>query len=317
MLEFIKSFKITYEIYNFFKKSALEHNLPLYQKYGLKKKYYSSVSSEDFKQTNGEQLIHDKLDSTQSLPEKEEFNSLDPDTQSRLLNWSKDGYAVLPTFYSSEEIEAFNQEVDDLIDSKKANWRYGRILFSIFQSKLLFDTGNAKRLTSILDLLMGKEVDLFQSLNFVNASQQKSHSDSIHMTTFPYGNLIAVWIALEDITLDNGPLHYYPGSHKLPYVMNGDYDNVGSKYRLGTKSYGDYENKVQEVIAGNDLQKKVFTAKKGDLLIWHANLLHGGEAIINKEMTRKSMVFHYYTKDAICYHEITQRPTLKSRSSSF
>ena len=33
--------------------------------------------------------------------------------------------------------------------------------------------------------------------------------------------------------------------------------------------------------------------------------------LLDKERTRKSMVFHYYAKDVICYHEITQRPTLK------
>ena len=51
--------------------------------------------------------------------------------------------------------------------------------------------------------------------------------------------------------------------------------------------------------------------KKGDVLIWHANVLHGGEKMTNPDSSRKSMVFHYYTDDAVCFHEITQRPTLK------
>ncbi len=58
------------------------------------------------------------------------------------------------------------------------------------------------------------------------------------------------------------------------------------------------------------MEKQVFTAKKGDLLIWHANLMHGGEPHTNKEKTRKSMVFHYFNENYICYHEITQRPAL-------
>ena len=133
------------------------------------------------------------------------------------------------------------------------------------------------------------------------------------MTTFPYGNLIAIWIALEDITLESGPLHYYPGSHKLKYVMNRDYGNIGTKYKLGTKSYTDYENHIEEIITKSKLKKEIFRAKKGDVFIWHANLLHGGEKVMNKTSTRKSMVFHYYSKDSICFHEITQRPTLKRK----
>ena len=55
----------------------------------------------------------------------------------------------------------------------------------------------------------------------------------------------------------------------------------------------------------------MFLAKKGDLLVWHANLLHGGEKVVDQNSTRKSMVLHYYANDTVCFHEITQRPTLK------
>jgi hypothetical protein len=46
------------------------------------------------------------------------------------------------------------------------------------------------------------------------------------------------------------------------------------------------------------------------MLIWHANLLHGGEPILNPTLTRKSMVIHYYAKDVVKYHEITERPAI-------
>lgn len=48
------------------------------------------------------------------------------------------------------------------------------------------------------------------------------------------------------------------------------------------------------------LEKSIFTAKAGDLLIWHANLFHGGEKHLNKNKTRKSVVFHYYAENSIC-----------------
>ena len=61
------------------------------------------------------------------------------------------------------------------------------------------------------------------------------------------------------------------------------------------------------------LKKATFTAKKGDLLIWQANLLHGAEPLIDKSSTRKSMMFHHCGKHAIYYREITQWPTLKTK----
>ena len=95
--------------------------------------------------------------------------------------------------------------------------------------------------------------------------------------------------------------------------MNEDFGNNSSGLMLGNREYADYTNRIQEVVAENGLKKEVFYAKKGDLLIWHANLLHGGEPMEDKNSTRKSMVFHYYSRDAICFHEITERPTLKPR----
>ena len=314
MSEIIRKSKLAYQCYNFFKKSELAYNVPLYQKYGIPKKYYSPVSSEDFKHLESPLNIHDEKNSREELPKKTNFNQLDAETQESLLSWSDNGYVILKNYYTSDKVDLINKEIENLISTKKADWKEAsRIMFAIHKSKMLHDIGSDPKLIEILNLLLGREVDLFQSINFINASQQRSHSDSVHMSTFPFGNIIAVWIALEDITPENGPLHYYPGSHKLPYIVNGDYNNVGTKFSLGPKTYGDYEDRIQQVIDEEKIEKQTFLAKKGDLLIWHANLLHGGEPLIDKNRTRKSMVFHYYAKDVICFHEITQRPTLKKK----
>jgi ectoine hydroxylase-related dioxygenase (phytanoyl-CoA dioxygenase family) len=79
---------------------------------------------------------------------------------------------------------------------------------------------------------------------------------------------------------------------------------------LGKKDYVDYEDVLEDLVAQKGYTKKEFLAKKGDVLIWHANLVHGGAPILNKSLTRKSMVVHYYATDVIKYHEITERPSL-------
>ncbi len=316
LLDKLRSFKITYELYNFFRKSQLIHNLPHYKRFGLKKKYYSSISSEDFKHLESPLNKYDRLSSISELPKDANYLELDYDQKEKLLPWSDKGYVILEKFFSDEEVDHVNETVEALYTSGKINFRYGnKIMFAIHQSPDLWNFGSNPRLMDILKILMGKEIELFQSINFYKGSQQKAHSDSIHMTTFPYGNLIAVWVALEDIEKGSGELHYYPGSHKLPYVMNRDFGNTGSRYKLGRKDYHDYEDHIQSVIEKHKLKKEVFLARKGDLLIWHANLLHGGEPVVKKESSRKSMVFHYYTKDAVCFHEVTQRPSLKTKTS--
>jgi phytanoyl-CoA hydroxylase len=313
VFNFLRRFKYSFEVYNFFHKKSLNYQLPLYKKQGLKKKYYSSVSSADFAHLPQEKNTHDLRNSAEKLPQNEVFKTLNNDLKTSLLHWSDNGYAVLNNFFSPDKIDAVNKEIDRLVDDNKANYRNNKtkIMFAIHQSETIKAIGENKQLVDILTMLMDKPVDLFQSINFRTGSQQRSHSDSIHMTTYPFGNIIACWVALEDITADSGPLHYYPSSHKLPYIMNKDFDNEGNRWTFGNKDYGDYENRIAAELSKHSLEKQVFLAKKGDVFIWHANLLHGGEPVANSNSSRKSMVLHYYTRDAICYHEITQRPTLK------
>ncbi|WP_166461199.1 phytanoyl-CoA dioxygenase family protein [Flavicella sediminum] len=284
----------------------------MYKKYGLRKRYYSSVSASDFEGLEEEVNTYDLKNSREALASSEKFQQLDKKIQQELLSWSDDGYVVLKNYFSSDEVASFNEKIDELLASKKVKFENGnKIMFAIHKSKLLFQIGAHKKIISILETLLDKEVTLFQSINFLTGSQQGAHSDSISMSTFPKGNLIAIWVALEDIDAESGPLYYYKGSHKLPYFMNKDYDNEGSTFFLGNKGYDAYLKNIQNLLDDNKLEKKHFLAKKGDVLIWHANLVHGGEKVLDDNKTRKSMVFHYYAKDAVAFHEITQRPTLK------
>ncbi len=177
------------------------------------------------------------------------------------------------------------------------------------QSEIIKKITLDRKTLSILYFILGKDVIPFQTINFITGSEQRTHSDSIHMTTYPLGYLIAIWIALEDIGPEQGPLSYYPGSHKLNYILNEDYDKGSTALKIGDdKHYSAYENKIAEVAKQSNIPKQIFSAKKGDILIWHANLLHGGEPISNPKLTRKSMVIHYFAKDVIKYHEISERP---------
>jgi hypothetical protein len=39
-----------------------------------------------------------------------------------------------------------------------------------------------------------------------------------------------------------------------------------------------------------------YLAKRGDVLLWHALLVHGGSAIAKPGRTRKSMACHYFAR---------------------
>lgn len=309
MIEFIKRLKLSYQVYNFFKKKDLQHNEQLYKKYGLNKKYYSSISSKDF-----EGLNHGNIEpNIQSLITDPVFQKFSQASQESLRQFNEVGYAVIKDYFTEEQIDAVNKAIDELIERQEVKFRYNnkKIMFAIHKSEVVRKMGYDPQLQKVLNYFVDGEAVLFQSINFVHeGSEQKTHSDTLHMTTYPLGGLLGVWIALEDIAEDNGPVHYYPGSHKLPYFLNSAFDNEGTSLMLGQKKYKDYEAMIENKLNDYSLKKKLFTAKKGDILIWHANLLHGGEAHLNKSKTRKSMVLHFFERDSICYHEVTQRPAI-------
>ncbi len=309
MKDLIRRFKISYQAYNFFQKEKLVHNLDKYKKAGINKRYFSSVSSKDFKKINPEILRPDAHLVNPS--ETALYQTLDENSKRSIDHFHEDGYAILSSFVKPEVVDSINHDIARLLEDKKVGFRYGKkIMFAIHQSRPIAELGKSNALNELLSSLIEGDATLFQSINFINGSEQETHSDSIHMTTFPLGGLLGVWIALEDIDNTNGPLHYYPKSQKLPYYLNSDYDNEGSALLIGSKDYSAYERMLAEKIRELNLEKKIFRAKKGDLLIWHANLLHGGEPHTDKNRTRKSMVFHYYDSNRICYHEISQRPAL-------
>ena len=156
-------------------------------------------------------------------------------------------------------------------------------------------------------LLMDRPPAPFQTITCHKGSQQGVHSDSIHMTTYPLGYLSAAWIAFEDIHPDSGPLVYYPGSHRLPYLFSRDLGLDENNFREhGYKAYMElYEPRIQEIIRERALEPRHFLAKKGDVLIWHANLLHGGSHRNNPQLSRKALVCHYFVEGAVCYHDLS------------
>ncbi|WP_162344313.1 phytanoyl-CoA dioxygenase family protein [Cyclobacterium salsum] len=312
MIATLKRIKWLYVAYNFFHQKKLAYLKPLYARFGVRKRCFQTISSSDLNEYDpliGPVL--DRLNSVNELPSHPLYADLPEKIQEELLHWSDDGYAVLEGFFTGEQVASINDRIEKLVKSSQLEIREGRkIMFAVNHSPKLRAEASPGRLEKILEMVLGRPVSLFQSVNFYKGSEDPAHSDFIHMSTYPYGFLIAVWIALEDIDMDNGPLFYYPGSHKLKYIMNNDFDHGGNNWMLGKNYKEKYSNKIASVLADTDFKIKYFTAKKGDVLIWHANLLHGGAKVVNGDRTRKSMVMHYFGSDVIRYHEVTQRPSL-------
>jgi ectoine hydroxylase-related dioxygenase (phytanoyl-CoA dioxygenase family) len=308
----LRTLKANYVLLNLFNRKKLKHAQRMYRKYGIERSVLLPISSSDLPANTTDLPWLDTTEGVARLAADPRLQRFDAATREAVLHWPEKGYVILRGLFRPEEVAAMNAEVDRLIHDKVVDFNFtGRkIMFAFHHSELLRKYVHDRRILDVMELLLGKHMRVFQSINFLTGSEQAAHSDSIHMTTYPLGYMTAAWIALEEMTPDNGPLIYHPGSHKLPYLLNGSYDHGGNRFVIGEDAYARYEEAVDKAIDNGRFERKEFIAQPGDVLIWHANLLHGGKKMNVPGASRKSMVIHCFADDVLCYHELTQRAAL-------
>ena len=246
-----------------------------------------------------------------SLFAREELDSFRAD-------WTNQGYLVVKRLVSDDVVDGINTEFDRCIGPDRKTVRSGvttDILHGPLAGKLmraqdapdeafqgpfkvnnLFVESEATRrgtfhphVLELLGELLGSPPLAINSLNFYYGSQQPAHIDSWYMPPPDDSKLAVASIFLEDVTEDNGPLFYYPGSHKIPphRFSHGGLAAVASEMDA-CNAY------IQNEIEARGLRKETLMAKKGDLLLWHCQLLHGGCPINRFDQTRRSLVTHYW-----------------------
>lgn len=186
-----------------------------------------------------------------------------------------------------------NPESDKTIGERRIQdaWKFDPDVRAIAANQEVID---------LLSKLYGRAAFPFQSLNFPVGTQQEAHSDSVHFSSLPERFMCGVWLAMEDVSVDAGPLFYYPSSHLWPIVNNS---------LIGRRGFGSELSSAQDpfgpawsaLCEAYDASPEIFLARKGQALIWCANLLHGGSRQNNPCLTRWSQVTHYYFENCIYY----------------
>jgi len=170
-------------------------------------------------------------------------------------------------------------------------WKFDEDVRAIAANQIVLD---------LLSKLYGRKAFPFQTLNFPVGTQQDAHTDFVHFSSLPERFMCGVWLAMEDVGPDAGPLFYYPGSHKWPAMTNALVGRRGTDVGLESAQdpYGPAWRALCDV---QGVQPETFLARKGQALIWCANLLHGGSKQNDPRLTRWSQVTHYYFDDCIYY----------------
>ncbi len=230
-----------------------------------------------------------------------------------LKQWNELGYVVLRGFFQKSTVEAYKSHIDRLWQERR-NPENPLVLFTNrgkvrFRDALDGDRSRSYRLVdhymtdeatrdfsmhpdlvSILRQLMGYEPVVCNSILSEVGSQQDLHSDMFYMPPHTEQQMVATWIAIDDVTEAGGPLFYVPGSHKLAAhrFSNGSVKAIPDEVSGALQA-------TQERMDDLGLRRERFMAKSGDVLIWHSQLMHGGEAIQDQWAKRTAIVTHYFS----------------------
>jgi len=267
-----------------------------------------------------------------SLPLAERLYRNQPDLAARIYSdpiqrFLEDGVVILPGVIPLDVLEQFDRDLETLADLETAPEILGSIQIDgpkkYYEARFLRNLGardfrqeppglklvdlqrffdSAKRLafteavTSFMEELFGSPAALIQSLTFWKGSEQPIHQDFSYVHHHRLlGQLAAAWIPLEDIQAEAGPLVYYKGSH-LPDQLgfyNWDQGSILASRDADSSVFDEYTKHLEEIVRSRGLKPSIFLPKRGDLLIWHGALIHGGTPMLRPELTRRSFICHY------------------------
>lgn len=227
--------------------------------------------------------------------------------------FEEEGYLVLPGFFAPEEIDsvlaatdsalqsrAMEIVVDSLVKDERTfyglapnpeslNFKFNDLYLFLDEIRQL---GLDPELTSLLrTLLGGLRPMLCNTLTLLKGSSQPIHIDSLFMTPQTPHHLIASWMAFEDVDPTAGPLVYYPRSHHILLYRFRD----GSHHATNA-DMPEWTAYIEREVKERGLEKKTFLARKGDVFLWHSDLVHGGGPIQDPHKTRRSLICHYFTE---------------------
>lgn len=177
---------------------------------------------------------------------------------------------------------------------KQDAWRFSEAVSAI---------ARAPRVLELLELMYGRTAFPFQTLNFRLGTRQRAHSDTVHFHSIPQRFMAGVWVALEDIHPDSGPLVVHPRSHLLPTL-----DPFDLGLEATWDSYRDYESAIEAIVEAMHLEPHPLLLKRGQAVIWAANLIHGGSAVADPARTRLSQASHYYFEACAYYQPAASDP---------
>jgi len=215
-------------------------------------------------------------------------------------SWRRDGVLVLRDFIPRALIDAYVARRSEVANT--SGWLSASSYQHVPEMRAL---ALYPPLMAKLKHLLGEEMLLHLALTGWVSTERDWHQDDYLNPDFVMTCYSAVWMALDTISPDSGPFEYIPGSHRWPLMSGTKVRSLLTQEerdrREGTQGVNHWEvyaerfvtPAIEAEIAARGVRPVQFIAGKGDVLLWHARLMHRGTAPRRPNLERRSLITHY------------------------
>lgn len=224
--------------------------------------------------------------------------------QELITTFDRDGYVFIPGFFSAEQVAEVNKQLSTIVtevlpvtpemhvayEFKDSPETLKQILdlhqHSNFFNELMVNSEFEKLAESLLgEKVIGKTVEFFDKPARIGKATPP-HQDAYYFSIKP-PQAVTLWLALEDVDMENGCVSYITGSHTKGMRTHGRTQTAG--FSQSIIDYGTEE----------DLSVlRSFPAKPGDLLIHHCMSIHTAGANTTESRSRKALGLVYWGESA-------------------
>jgi phytanoyl-CoA hydroxylase len=143
-----------------------------------------------------------------------------------------------------------------------------------------------ERLQSVVKALFGEPGKTVMSMFFDGNPVTWAHQDTYYLDSEPLGNMVAAWIAAEDIAPGAGRFYVYPKSHLIEMPLNSGELGIATDHTR-------YKKLVLDVIREQGSQMVAPALSIGDVLFWNSRTIHGSLATTQPGRSRRSFTTHF------------------------
>jgi ectoine hydroxylase-related dioxygenase (phytanoyl-CoA dioxygenase family) len=218
-----------------------------------------------------------------------------------LTHYQQHGCVVVPSLFSTEEVERYRQHYMDLrakgeypgdfkgVDPKSNDplKKYPRMIHMHRWDQLSLDWMIDKRLNQVMTALLGQEPFAVQTMLYfkpAGARGQALHQDQYYLRVQP-GTCMAAWLALDPCNEENGCLQIAPGTHNLPILCTTQADT--------SQSFTDVTVPLPEGI-----KPVPVIMEAGDVFFFNGQLIHGSYPNTSQNRFRRALIGHYIVGEA-------------------